>query len=105
MKELSNWGRWGDRDELGAANLITPAKRKQALALAREGRAISLAHDVPQEKAADTPTFLDRAVVTVSPAVEKGRSVRGLLLRDVVRDRKSTRLNSSHSQISYAVFC
>src|SRR2546430_11927771 len=30
------------------------------------------------------------------------------LLHDVVRrleDRKSTRLNSSHSQISYAVFC
>src|SRR2546430_10635874 len=25
--------------------------------------------------------------------------------RDEVRDRKSTRLNSSHSQISYAVFC
>src|SRR6202163_2040433 len=53
MKELSNWGRWGDDDELGAANLITPAKRKQALALAKEGRTISLAHDVAQEKAAD----------------------------------------------------
>src|SRR2546427_4313962 len=25
--------------------------------------------------------------------------------RDLLRDRKSTRLNSSHSQISYAVFC
>src|SRR2546430_4471422 len=25
--------------------------------------------------------------------------------RDAIRDRKSTRLNSSHSQISYAVFC
>src|SRR2546430_9991242 len=25
--------------------------------------------------------------------------------RDPLRDRKSTRLNSSHSQISYAVFC
>src|SRR5688572_31288079 len=24
---------------------------------------------------------------------------------DIARDRKSTRLNSSHSQISYAVFC
>src|SRR2546430_5240400 len=24
---------------------------------------------------------------------------------DSIRDRKSTRLNSSHSQISYAVFC
>src|SRR2546430_10765776 len=27
------------------------------------------------------------------------------LPRRVLRDRKSTRLNSSHSQISYAVFC
>src|SRR2546427_5712852 len=26
-------------------------------------------------------------------------------LADNLRDRKSTRLNSSHSQISYAVFC
>ena len=36
MKELSNAGRWGADDELGAANLITPAKRRQALALAKE---------------------------------------------------------------------
>src|SRR2546427_9165271 len=28
-----------------------------------------------------------------------------LLLPDCLEDRKSTRLNSSHSQISYAVFC
>src|SRR5688572_30962974 len=28
-----------------------------------------------------------------------------VLVRDVEGDRKSTRLNSSHSQISYAVFC
>src|SRR2546430_11526482 len=35
------------------------------------------------------------------------RAARLLLGRDAVRDvdRKSTRLNSSHSQISYAVFC
>src|SRR5438309_4953243 len=45
MQELSNWGRWGEKDELGAANLITPAKRKQALALAKDGTTISLAHD------------------------------------------------------------
>ena len=73
MKELSNWGRWGEKDELGAANLITPAKRKQALALAREGRTVSLAQDVPQEKAVDTPTFLDRALVTVQPNVSLDR--------------------------------
>jgi hypothetical protein len=33
MTTLSNWGRWGKDDELGTVNLITPAKRKQALAL------------------------------------------------------------------------
>src|SRR2546430_12508955 len=27
------------------------------------------------------------------------------ILKKLMRDRKSTRLNSSHSQISYAVFC
>src|SRR2546430_6490391 len=31
--------------------------------------------------------------------------VTGWQLADGSRDRKSTRLNSSHSQISYAVFC
>src|SRR2546430_7282027 len=29
----------------------------------------------------------------------------GLVSLPICRDRKSTRLNSSHSQISYAVFC
>jgi len=67
MKELSNWGRWGDDDELGAANLITPAKRKQALALAKEGVTVSLAHDVVQEKAADAPNILERVLGNVSP--------------------------------------
>src|SRR2546430_11485903 len=35
------------------------------------------------------------------------REERKLTLEDAIRklDRKSTRLNSSHSQISYAVFC
>src|SRR5271169_1703467 len=62
LKELSNWGRWGDDDELGTANLITPAKRKQALATAREGVAISLAHDVAQERTADAPNYLERTL-------------------------------------------
>jgi hypothetical protein len=68
MKELSNWGRWGNDDELGAANLITPAKRKQALALATEGVPISLAHDVVQEHAADAPNILERTLGPVNPS-------------------------------------
>src|SRR2546427_4416566 len=48
---------------------------------------------------------------TVANAVlAAGGEVTGVIPRqladwEVTRDRKSTRLNSSHSQISYAVFC
>src|SRR3972149_1956973 len=40
-----------------------------------------------------------------SPALLSPASVRAHLATIRGRDRKSTRLNSSHSQISYAVFC
>jgi kynurenine formamidase len=53
MSELSNWGRWGKDDQLGAVNLITPEKRRQALALVKEGVSVSLARDVEKEKAED----------------------------------------------------
>ena len=33
FQKVSNWGRWGDDDQRGALNLITPAKRQQAAAL------------------------------------------------------------------------
>jgi len=55
MTELSNWGRWGKTDQLGAVNLITPAKRRESAALVRDGEAISLAHDALTEKAPDNP--------------------------------------------------
>ena len=51
--ELSNWGRWGKDDEKGTLNLITPAKRKQAAALVKEGVAISLARNADTETAVD----------------------------------------------------
>ena len=51
MKEVSNWGRWGKDDQLGALNLITPAKRQQALALAKSGMHVSLGRN------AQTPPF------------------------------------------------
>src|SRR5207247_8491989 len=69
MKELSNWGRWGEKDELGAANLITPAKRKQALALAKDGITISLAHDVIKESAVDDPAILESTVINIIKSV------------------------------------
>ena len=55
MTELSNWGRWGKNDQIGTGNLITPAKRREAAALVKDGEAISLAHDALLEKAPDNP--------------------------------------------------
>jgi kynurenine formamidase len=63
MKELSNSGRWGKDDELGASNFITPATRKRAAALVKEGLAISLAHPVVQE---GPGTRLERTLLNVS---------------------------------------
>ena len=49
-KELSNWGRWGKDDQLGTVNLITPAKRKQAAALVKDGIVVNLAPEMPAGK-------------------------------------------------------
>ncbi|MCP3104308.1 cyclase family protein [Myxococcus sp. K15C18031901] len=51
-----NWGRWGEKDVLGAANLITPARRREALKRVREGVSVSLAHTVETAPAADVPS-------------------------------------------------
>jgi kynurenine formamidase len=56
MTELSNWGRWGKDDRLGAVNLITPEKRKAAAKLVKDGVTVSLAHDVLEETSPDNPT-------------------------------------------------
>ena len=37
-----NWGRWGNDDQKGAVNLITPAKRKAAASLVKSGRVVSI---------------------------------------------------------------
>ncbi len=52
LLEISNWGRWGNDDELGTLNTITPRMRVQAAALVQEGSAISLA--LPLNKIADS---------------------------------------------------
>jgi kynurenine formamidase len=63
--ELSNWGRWGKDDEIGALNLITPAKRRQAAALVKEGVSVSLARDVDTRKAVDNPQPYEHSMIAI----------------------------------------
>ena len=43
---LSNLGRWGDDDELGPLNLLSPAKTRQAVGLVQEGATVSCSRTV-----------------------------------------------------------
>src|SRR3954464_657767 len=62
MKELSNWGRWGKDDQMGAVNLITPAKRKSALGLVKDGISVSMARRAEIEAAVDNPRPITRTM-------------------------------------------
>lgn len=44
-RELSNWGRWGDADELGTLNFITAEKVQRAASLVRHGKVFALGVD------------------------------------------------------------
>jgi kynurenine formamidase len=64
-KSLSNWGRWGSGDQIGALNLITPAKRKQAASLVKEGVSVSMAGDTDTVKAVDNPNPFELKMLTI----------------------------------------
>jgi kynurenine formamidase len=54
LDSLSNWGRWGTDDQLGTVNFITPAQRKRAATLVREGVPVSCSRPITTEINADT---------------------------------------------------
>ena len=56
-RELSNWGRWGKEDQRGLLNLITPEKTKQALALVKEAKTVTLQINPFKKTGIDTGGF------------------------------------------------
>lgn len=63
LVELSNWGRWGPDDELGAFNLITPARRAAAAGLVSEGFTVSLASNAQDHESVDVPCPVEWSMV------------------------------------------
>ncbi|MBI2848085.1 MAG: cyclase family protein [Chloroflexi bacterium] len=53
--KIGNWGRWGDDDERGAANFITPEVLKSALGVVKKGKVYSLC--LPLQLQFDGVTF------------------------------------------------
>ena len=63
MTSLSNWGRWGNDDQLGCLNLITPAKRRQAASLVQHGKTVSCSRTVTTDMAPDIRYQVQRFMV------------------------------------------
>ena len=66
FEAVSNWGRWGDDDQRGTLNLITPEKRIQAAALVSEGISVSLSQELSSVESVDNTTPLELVMTAQS---------------------------------------
>src|SRR6478609_12108419 len=62
FESVKNWGRWGPDDELGTLNLITPQHVRDAAALVRSGRRVSMAIPINTLAGPDNPNPATRFV-------------------------------------------
>jgi kynurenine formamidase len=53
--DVSNWGRWGEDDEMGTLNYITPALVARAAGLVKSGRTVSMSRPIDTVTAVDNP--------------------------------------------------
>ena len=84
MDELSNWGRWGEDDQLGTLNLVTPEVRRAAAALVSEGVSVSCAWDIENthqpDHAMGTPQrFMVATGESAAAQAERGARMGGCL--------------------------
>src|SRR5438309_4621466 len=78
------------RPVIGGSQLVAPAKEDPELLVRDQSNSHHL---------------LELADVALGRMKRNRATVRKHMVQQSHRDRKSTRLNSSHSSISYAVFC
>ena len=55
FEATKRWGRWGEDDERGALNLLTPERVSRAAALVQDGVTVSCGRRLPTEPAVDNP--------------------------------------------------
>jgi kynurenine formamidase len=55
FEQVRNWGRWGDDDERGTLNLLTPERTVAATRLVHTGRCVSMALEISSTAGPDNP--------------------------------------------------
>src|SRR5699024_6149283 len=95
------------KDELPSIVLETPKEKAHGdFATNIAMQLASIAKKAPRAIAEDIVKHLDLAKASVEKIDIAGPGfINFFMKRDFLGDRKSTRLNSSHVSISYAVFC
>jgi kynurenine formamidase len=63
FESVKNWGRWGDDDQLGTLNYITPEKVREAAKLVRSGRRVSMQLPINTVAGPDNPSPAIRYIV------------------------------------------
>lgn len=74
FESLSNWGRWGDGDELGTLNLITDETRLAAAGSIRSGRAVSCSRAISPRESGNLTEFIHFMTATGGEASKEGKS-------------------------------
>src|SRR2546422_3459718 len=95
VRELYAYNAWAQRRLFNALAQLPTEPYLRDLKSSHGGIHGTLCHIVWAEQ-----LWLSRWVGSPKPAVAQGKE-----LASLAADRKSTRLNSSHGYISYAVFC
>jgi kynurenine formamidase len=70
-----NWGKWGDDDEVGCLNYLTPEVVQTALGSARQGKVFTL--QVPMANPEGDPVWPGRVAAQRFSVVDKGQVIAG----------------------------
>jgi kynurenine formamidase len=76
----SNWGRWGQEDQIGALNLIGTEKRLAAAGLVRSGRTVSLSRPIPTDPGVGNPRPAQHFVKRSGPSEAGGAALDFLMI-------------------------
>jgi kynurenine formamidase len=72
FEEIKNWGRWGDDDERGALNLLTPERIAGAARLVQDGVTVSCALPLDTRGSSANPTPAQHHMLIAGDILDEG---------------------------------
>lgn len=103
--KVSNWGRWGEDDQAGTGNLLTPEAARRGAASVRSGRRFSLALELgPGGPQIGQPARRINAQLSMSTVNERDEGVPGVWLASDDRVTMSTAAGTHVDALSHITY-